>query len=77
MILHYCHGTHRPLDRTIHPVWNESFETMVPSRVAAKFAFEIFDWDRAGSVTFYNLLMLTWVAGRSVPQLPWVGTQSI
>lgn len=50
---------------------------MVPSRVAAKFAFEIFDWDRAGSVTFYNLLMLTWVAGRSVPQLPWVGTQSI
>ncbi|OXB34399.1 transmembrane protein [Cryptococcus neoformans] len=37
--------------KTIHPVWNESFETMVPSRVAAKFAFEIFDWDRVGTAT--------------------------
>ncbi|WVQ85964.1 hypothetical protein IAT38_008132 [Cryptococcus sp. DSM 104549] len=37
--------------KTLHPVWNETFETMVPSRVAAKFAFEIFDWDRVGTAT--------------------------
>lgn len=37
--------------KTLNPVWNESFETMVPSRVAAKFAFEIFDWDRVGTAT--------------------------
>ena len=32
--------------KTLSPVWNESFETLVPSRVAAKFNFEINDWDR-------------------------------
>ncbi|WWD20758.1 hypothetical protein CI109_105235 [Kwoniella shandongensis] len=37
--------------KTLHPVWNESFETMIPSRVAAKFNFEIFDWDRVGTAT--------------------------
>ena len=37
--------------RTLSPVWNESFEALVPSRVSAKFSFEIMDWDRVGSPT--------------------------
>nr|ODN95971.1 transmembrane protein [Cryptococcus depauperatus CBS 7855] len=37
--------------KTLHPVWNENFETVIPSRVAAKFVFEIFDWDRVGAAT--------------------------
>ncbi|WWC72638.1 uncharacterized protein I206_106602 [Kwoniella pini CBS 10737] len=37
--------------KTLSPVWNESFEVMIPSRVAAKFRFEINDWDRVGSAT--------------------------
>ena len=32
-------------------MWDESFEVMVPSRVAAKFNFEIMDWDRVGTAT--------------------------
>ncbi|WVW80773.1 hypothetical protein I302_102759 [Kwoniella bestiolae CBS 10118] len=37
--------------KTLSPVWDESFEVMIPSRVAAKFRFEINDWDRVGSAT--------------------------
>ncbi|WRT70761.1 uncharacterized protein IL334_007760 [Kwoniella shivajii] len=37
--------------KTLSPVWNEQFECMIPSRVAAKFRFEIMDWDRVGSAT--------------------------
>ncbi|WWD07266.1 hypothetical protein V865_005363 [Kwoniella europaea PYCC6329] len=37
--------------KTLSPTWNESFEVMIPSRVAAKFKFEINDWDRVGSAT--------------------------
>ena len=37
--------------KTLSPVWNESFEVMIPSRVAAHFGFEIFDWDRVGTAT--------------------------
>ncbi|WVF68009.1 hypothetical protein IAT40_002771 [Kwoniella sp. CBS 6097] len=37
--------------KTLAPVWNENFEVMIPSRVAAKFRFEINDWDRVGSAT--------------------------
>ena len=37
--------------KTLSPVWNESFEALVPSRVAAKFSFDIMDWDRVGSAT--------------------------
>ena len=44
-------GTTSLTCRTLSPVWNESFEVMVPSRVAAKFTFEIMDWDRVGSAT--------------------------
>ncbi|KAI5842793.1 C2 domain-containing protein [Tricharina praecox] len=31
--------------KTLHPAWNEVFETQVASRAAAKFEVEIFDWD--------------------------------
>ncbi|KAK4689249.1 hypothetical protein P7C73_g857, partial [Tremellales sp. Uapishka_1] len=37
--------------KTLAPIWNEAFEVMIPSRVAAKFAFEIADWDRVGTST--------------------------
>ncbi|EIW70089.1 hypothetical protein TREMEDRAFT_71520 [Tremella mesenterica DSM 1558] len=37
--------------KNLSPVWDESFEVMVPSRVSAKFAFEINDWDRVGTST--------------------------
>ncbi|WWC92373.1 uncharacterized protein L201_007330 [Kwoniella dendrophila CBS 6074] len=37
--------------KTLSPVWDESFEVVIPSRVAAKFKFEINDWDRVGSAT--------------------------
>jgi hypothetical protein len=37
--------------RTLSPVWNESFEVMIASRVAAHFDFEINDWDRVGTAT--------------------------
>lgn len=39
------------IERTLSPVWNETFEAMVPSRVAAKLQFEIMDWDRVGTAT--------------------------
>ncbi|GAA5974459.1 hypothetical protein JCM11641_003227 [Rhodosporidiobolus odoratus] len=32
--------------RTLNPVWNEKFECSVPSREAAVFKVECFDWDR-------------------------------
>ncbi|TXT05904.1 hypothetical protein VHUM_03665 [Vanrija humicola] len=35
--------------KTLNPVWNESFETVVPSRVRAKFQFEVNDWNQLGS----------------------------
>lgn len=37
--------------RTLNPVWNESFEAMIPSRVAAKFDFEVQDWNTVGTST--------------------------
>nr|XP_018259792.1 uncharacterized protein I303_07863 [Kwoniella dejecticola CBS 10117]OBR81950.1 transmembrane protein [Kwoniella dejecticola CBS 10117] len=37
--------------KTLSPVWNETFECMIPSRVAAEFKFIIYDWDRVGSAT--------------------------
>ncbi|OCF41255.1 transmembrane protein [Kwoniella heveanensis CBS 569] len=37
--------------KTLAPEWNEKFEVMIPSRVAASFRFEICDWDRVGSAT--------------------------
>jgi len=37
--------------KTLTPVWNESFEVMIPSRVSAQFDFEISDWDRVGTST--------------------------
>lgn len=31
--------------KTLHPVWNESFEISIPSRTAAKLKVECWDWD--------------------------------
>ncbi|KAJ7275417.1 C2 domain-containing protein [Mycena haematopus] len=35
--------------KTLAPVWNENFTTQVPSRVAADFSVEIFDWNQVGT----------------------------
>ena len=32
--------------KTLHPAWNEFFETPIPSRTAAEFKVEVYDWDR-------------------------------
>lgn len=32
--------------KTLHPAWNEFFETNIPSRTAAQFKVEVWDWDR-------------------------------
>lgn len=32
--------------KTLHPAWNEFFETKVPSRTAAQLRVEVWDWDR-------------------------------
>lgn len=37
--------------KTRDPHWNEQFETVVPSRVRAKFIADVNDWDRVGSAT--------------------------
>jgi Ca2+-dependent lipid-binding protein len=37
--------------RTLSPTWNENFEAMIPSRVSAKFNFEVQDWNTVGSST--------------------------
>lgn len=38
--------------KTLHPAWNEVFETKVSSRTANKLEVEIFDWDIAGGDDF-------------------------
>ncbi|PWW79118.1 tricalbin [Tuber magnatum] len=40
--------------KTLHPSWNEVFETKVASRTAANFAVDIFDWDLAGKADFLS-----------------------
>ncbi|KAJ6501679.1 C2 domain-containing protein [Mycena vitilis] len=35
--------------KTLTPVWNENFTVQVPSRVAADFSIEIFDWNQLGT----------------------------
>ncbi|KAJ7139747.1 C2 domain-containing protein [Mycena epipterygia] len=35
--------------KTLTPVWNENFTCTVPSRVAADFSLEIFDWNQLGT----------------------------
>lgn len=37
--------------KNLNPTWNEVFETEVPSRVAAKFFLDVYDWDRVGADT--------------------------
>ena len=34
--------------KTLTPVWNEYFETEIPSRTAADFKCKVYDWDFAG-----------------------------
>ncbi|KAI9759882.1 MAG: hypothetical protein M4579_002007 [Chaenotheca gracillima] len=38
--------------KTLHPAWNEFFETPVPSRIAAKFKVQVYDYDFGGSPDF-------------------------
>lgn len=34
--------------KTLHPAWNETFETAISSRTAAKFGVRVMDWDLGG-----------------------------
>jgi len=40
--------------KTLHPSWNEFFETKVASRTAANFVVDIFDWDLGGKADFLS-----------------------
>ncbi|KAJ7225891.1 C2 domain-containing protein [Mycena pura] len=35
--------------KTLSPVWNENFTVTIPSRVAADFSVEVFDWNQIGT----------------------------
>lgn len=38
--------------KTLHPAWNESFETMISSRTAADFRVDVYDWDFGDKADF-------------------------
>ena len=38
--------------KTLHPAWNEFFETEIPSRTAAHFKCKVYDWDFASDADF-------------------------
>lgn len=38
--------------KTLHPAWNEFFETPIPSRTAAKFNVKVMDWDFGDKADF-------------------------
>lgn len=38
--------------KTLHPAWNEFFETKIASRTAADFKISVYDWDMAGDDDF-------------------------
>lgn len=38
--------------KTLHPSWNEVFETKIASRTAANFVVEVLDWDMGSKVCF-------------------------
>ena len=40
------------IKRTLHPAWNEFFDTRVPSRTAADFIVKVYDQDFAGNADF-------------------------
>lgn len=42
------HKTHVE-KKTLHPAWNESFETQINSRTMADFRLDVYDWDLGGS----------------------------
>lgn len=46
------------LKKTLHPAWNEFFETKIPSRTGADFVVKIYDWDLAGDADFLGLAKL-------------------
>jgi Ca2+-dependent lipid-binding protein len=35
--------------KTVHPVWNETFEVSIPSRIGGKFKYEVNDWNAVGA----------------------------
>ena len=42
----------KTIKKTLNPTWDEKFEVLVPSRTAAEFFLECFDWDLGGSDDF-------------------------
>ncbi|RMZ86937.1 hypothetical protein DV736_g5840, partial [Chaetothyriales sp. CBS 134916] len=40
------------IKKTLHPAWNEFFELSVPSRIAADFRCDVYDWDFGDSADF-------------------------
>ncbi|KAK5091304.1 Tricalbin-2 [Lithohypha guttulata] len=38
--------------KTLHPAWNETFETLISSRTAADFRVDIYDWDFGDKADF-------------------------
>lgn len=44
--------------KTLNPKWNEHFEMIVPSRIAAKFKLKVYDWDRVGAADKLGTAMI-------------------
>ena len=44
--------------KTLHPAWNEFFEVAVPSRTAAEFSCDIYDWDFGDKADFLGAAKL-------------------
>ncbi|KAF7339989.1 hypothetical protein MVEN_01916600 [Mycena venus] len=45
--------------KTLSPVWDENFTVQVPSRVAADFSVEIFDWNQLGTAETLGTAQIT------------------
>ena len=46
------------IKKTLNPSWDEKFEVRVPSRTAADFLIEVYDWDFAGSPDFLGKVVV-------------------
>lgn len=44
--------------KTLHPAWNEFFEVQIPSRTAADFKVDVYDWDFGDSADFLGAAVL-------------------
>jgi Ca2+-dependent lipid-binding protein len=44
--------------KTLHPAWNEFFEVSVPSRTAADFKVDVYDWDFGDKADFLGAAVL-------------------